>query len=151
MSTRRNHRETIKANISIFVSILSFILSFSVFIYNIYKDNKESVSLVNLEYNCMPNSNEDYYTISGSYLIINNSYKKISIIDAYVTYDGTRITSSLDDLHIFPIILDSNESYIVPIGPEYASYYLEPSLFKINIITSKQKTYSIGSTLFPKF
>ena len=79
MSTRRNHRETIKTNISIFVSILSFILSFSVFIYNIYKDNKESVSLVNLEYNCMPNSNEDYYTISGSYLIINNSYKKYQL------------------------------------------------------------------------
>lgn len=135
-----------KITLSLVISILSFILSFSTFAYNIYKDNKESITLWNLEYHC--DSNNDGYIVSGSYIITNNSHKKVSIVDAYITYDNVRIPSSLDDINIFPLTLDANTSCQLSIEPKYASYYLEPSLFKINVISSKQKHYSVESKLF---
>lgn len=136
-----------KITTSLIISILAFAVSLSTFIYTIYKDNKESLVLWCLEYHCI-SDHENGYITSGKYIVTNNSHKNISVIDAYVVYDGTRISSSLDQNNIFPIVLNAGESYQITIEPQYSSTNLEAPLFEVKIISSSQKQYSTKSKYF---
>lgn len=144
MSGNNNHK---KISLSLIISILAFTVSLFTFIYTIYKDNKESLTLWCLEYNCISYSKDGYMT-SGKYIVTNNSHKNVSIIDAYVVYDGTRLSSSLDQSDIFPIVLSAGEACQISIEPQYSSIDLQAHLFEVIIITSSQKQYSTRSKYF---
>ncbi len=138
--------EKSKINVlSIVIAILSLMVSLSTLSYNIFRDNKESISLWCFEYHCYSDSNGDGYITSGTYIIRNNSNKNVSIVDAYITYDGNRILSELDTSDIFPLTIDAGESYTISIEPRYSALYLEPSLFEVKVLSSKQKIYSTKS------
>lgn len=126
--------------ISITISILALIISLSTFIYTIFKDNKESIILRCLQYKC--NSNNNGYTFSGSYIITNNSHKNVSIIRAYVTYDGLPIHSSVIKNNIFPINLSVGESYQIDINPQNSIKKFDAYYFKLNVVSAKNKRYS---------
>lgn len=142
-----NNNNSQKITLSFIMSVLAFIISLSTFIYTIYKDSKESLSLWCLEYDCI-SINENDYATSGTYIVTNTSHKTVSIIDAYVVYDGTRISSSLDHSDIFPIVLNAGEAYQISIKPQYSSINQQAHLFELKIISSSQKQYSTKSKYF---
>jgi len=126
--------------INIAISILALIISLSTFIYTIYKDNKESIILRCLQCKCNSNNNE--YTFSVSYIVINNSHKNVSIIRAYVTYDGLPIHSSVIKNNIFPINLSVGESYQIDINSQNNIKEFDASHLKLSVVSAKNKIYS---------
>lgn len=138
-----------KITISLAISIFSFILSLFNFGYNIYKDNAESISLWCMDAICRTDYPiTDYWEVSGTYAISNNSQQKVSIIDAYVTYKDKRIDSNLDDSTIFPINIDSKSSYRISVEPIKFYHYVDACYFKLYVITSTQKEYSVESQYY---
>lgn len=141
-----NNENQNKITVSLIISILSFILSLFTFGYNIYQDNAESISLWCMDAHCKTDYPiTDYFEVTGTYIITNNSKQKVSIIDAYITYKNKRIDSSLDDNDIFPINIDTNSSYKISFETEKFYNYVDACDIELHIISSTQKEYSIES------
>lgn len=138
-----NHRSQ-KITASLILSILSCLISFFTLMYSIQKDNREIITLWCFEYQCSGNSDDGYWT-SGTYIINNVSHKNISIIDAYLTYNRTRINTGIDTKSIIPIIIDAGGSYKISLSPVYSSYYLQPSLLELHITSSTNRHYLVDS------
>lgn len=130
--------------ISIIISILALTVSISTFVYTIYKDNKESIILRSLKYDCKSNT-KNGYIISGTYIATNNSHKNVSIIKVRTYHAGSPIHCEINNT--LPINLSAGESCSISIEAS-SNTSIAPRYFKLIITSAKNKRYDTHSACY---
>lgn len=143
-NTNYNKKTMTIAILSLIVAFLTLLLTAIHFIYTVYNDNAEIISIGYVECESVvifPELAPDEYHNFCHCIVTNASQRNVSIVNAYVTYDSVKISTGLEYQIELPIMLVAGESKRIPFPIPNTSYYIEPTLIKIHIFTSDGNEY----------